>query len=452
MKRVALGLALAAGLQMVSAQDINSSAVVNANGMSANYLFTLGGTCAAPTLTATYTYLISGKLASGQTLFDRHTSVRLDLCEQTSFNALSVDIEFITGFPRLYVKVLGATTDGGGNSVPNRNDVKFEGDYDIFDVQMNDNPIVTYYGGAAGFSSMSTFPLGSTVTLPAGTYFLLVYGEEVGSPLESYVALAAGAPGGNGALHYAARSQLNGTWQLWRFNGASFPNNQTMNFELPGRMSDPFGNPADPSPLKWRTYHSPQNYKVKAWLRDTNAATGNVSGTAMFADWLGSPTGTVASTVEVLFYKPGTNRRVARFSMPAGNASSFPFNTPNVKAGTYDVVIRPVYSPSTFYFNCEFDAFTITNLTMEGPFSWLGKRISNVNVTGNVDLGTVMLTNGDVNGDGTVNDDDLLAVLFAFGEAGGPADLNGDGIVNDEDLLLVLFAFGLVSEVGNEAC
>ena len=52
--------------------------------------------------------------------------------------------------------------------------------------------------------------------------------------------------------------------------------------------------------------------------------------------------------------------------------------------------------------------------------------------------------NGDVNGDGCVDDSDLLAVLFAFGRSGSglPEDLNGDGIVDDADLLEVLFNFG----------
>ncbi len=53
-------------------------------------------------------------------------------------------------------------------------------------------------------------------------------------------------------------------------------------------------------------------------------------------------------------------------------------------------------------------------------------------------------TPGDVNGDGCVNDADLLAVLFAFGNTGTglPEDDNGDGVVNDADLLRVLFNFG----------
>ncbi len=51
---------------------------------------------------------------------------------------------------------------------------------------------------------------------------------------------------------------------------------------------------------------------------------------------------------------------------------------------------------------------------------------------------------GDVNGDGCVDDADLLAVLFAFGQSGAglPEDVNSDGIVDDADLLMVLFNFG----------
>jgi len=50
---------------------------------------------------------------------------------------------------------------------------------------------------------------------------------------------------------------------------------------------------------------------------------------------------------------------------------------------------------------------------------------------------------GDVNGDGCVDDLDLLEVLFTFGESGVylPQDVNYDGQVDDADLLLVLFDF-----------
>jgi hypothetical protein len=49
----------------------------------------------------------------------------------------------------------------------------------------------------------------------------------------------------------------------------------------------------------------------------------------------------------------------------------------------------------------------------------------------------------DVNGDGIVDDADLLEVLFNFGGVGFiPPDVNCDGIVDDADLLIVLFNFG----------
>ncbi|GBC93731.1 hypothetical protein HRbin15_02233 [bacterium HR15] len=52
-------------------------------------------------------------------------------------------------------------------------------------------------------------------------------------------------------------------------------------------------------------------------------------------------------------------------------------------------------------------------------------------------------TNGDVDGNGCVDDADLLQVLFAFGSTGSnPADVNCDSLVDDADLLIVLFNFG----------
>ncbi len=48
---------------------------------------------------------------------------------------------------------------------------------------------------------------------------------------------------------------------------------------------------------------------------------------------------------------------------------------------------------------------------------------------------------GDVNGDCTVDDADLLIVLFNFGSS-GDGDVNADGVVDDADLLVVLFNFG----------
>ena len=63
---------------------------------------------------------------------------------------------------------------------------------------------------------------------------------------------------------------------------------------------------------------------------------------------------------------------------------------------------------------------------------------------GDGESGNTPPTPGDVNGDGCVDDADLLAVLFAFGQTGSglPEDVNVDGVVDDADLLTVLFAFG----------
>jgi len=49
----------------------------------------------------------------------------------------------------------------------------------------------------------------------------------------------------------------------------------------------------------------------------------------------------------------------------------------------------------------------------------------------------------DTNGDGCMDDADLLAILLNFGLVGcSPYDLNGDGAVDDGDLLIALFNFG----------
>jgi Ca2+-binding EF-hand superfamily protein len=51
---------------------------------------------------------------------------------------------------------------------------------------------------------------------------------------------------------------------------------------------------------------------------------------------------------------------------------------------------------------------------------------------------------GDVNGDGCVDDTDLQMLLAAFGQSGAGLreDMNGDGVVDDSDLLVVLAHYG----------
>lgn len=72
----------------------------------------------------------------------------------------------------------------------------------------------------------------------------------------------------------------------------------------------------------------------------------------------------------------------------------------------------------------------------------LGNAIARVNPVRVDDVCLYLPVQGDVNGDGCVDDADLLSVLFAFGGSNAEADVNGDNIVDDADLLIVLFAFG----------
>lgn len=71
------------------------------------------------------------------------------------------------------------------------------------------------------------------------------------------------------------------------------------------------------------------------------------------------------------------------------------------------------------------------------------KKKQSVTLTGGSQTLNFVLTNGDVNGDNLIDDADLLAVLFAFGQTGtNSADLDGNQVVDDADLLIVLFNFG----------
>ncbi|MCS7066564.1 MAG: hypothetical protein NZL85_09895, partial [Fimbriimonadales bacterium] len=54
----------------------------------------------------------------------------------------------------------------------------------------------------------------------------------------------------------------------------------------------------------------------------------------------------------------------------------------------------------------------------------------------------VVLGNGDLNGDGVVDDEDLLTILMAYDTWNPDLDLTGDAYIDDADLLIVLFNFG----------
>ncbi len=77
--------------------------------------------------------------------------------------------------------------------------------------------------------------------------------------------------------------------------------------------------------------------------------------------------------------------------------------------------------------------------------TYLSVSVPNVTIAsqGFAYLAPTFTVNGDVNGDDLIDDADLLAVLFDFGQTSPtPSDLNNDGTVDDADLLTVLFNFG----------
>jgi len=78
----------------------------------------------------------------------------------------------------------------------------------------------------------------------------------------------------------------------------------------------------------------------------------------------------------------------------------------------------------------------------ENPATASTAQIENVNLS--VYGGGLPKALGNVNGDCTVDDGDLLQVLFAFGSGDAASDTNDDGMVDDSDLLTVLFNFGLI--------
>ncbi len=82
----------------------------------------------------------------------------------------------------------------------------------------------------------------------------------------------------------------------------------------------------------------------------------------------------------------------------------------------------------------------VFELPIEAPSGWV---VDGIEMGGGGEAGQPLpRREGDVNGDGCVDDADLLIVLFNFGNAGGEGDANNDGVVDDADLLIVLFNFG----------
>jgi Tfp pilus assembly protein PilP len=102
---------------------------------------------------------------------------------------------------------------------------------------------------------------------------------------------------------------------------------------------------------------------------------------------------------------------------------------------TFDILVRSgsSWSRTGAFHTVEIDHNTLPCVGFE--VRYLADRVRLVAQT---------LGGPDVNRDGCVDDADLLAVLFAFGQTGGglAEDVTCDGVVDDADLLGVLFNFG----------
>ncbi len=455
-------LALSLGISSVTAQGPFTYFAGN----PANSWYTVGGTCDSPTLTANYLFFISGDVGSAN-LPARWTALPFQICAPMTFDSIAYMPRLATGAPEIRVYITGSRTGNDGRPEPDLNNIVYQANLGLYPGDppipgQTDELIPTYYGGTTTFTYLRTSDLGQSITLQPGLYFAIIVGDEdfanVG-PFDSYVALAMGAPGGP-KLYYSPRglgsTNVGGilvpaSWQRFRYNTsvAPFTCGRILNTDLPWRSGDPFANTPPWNTLPdWNRYHGPALYQGVLGFRNSQAGSGKVVGTAVTAD---SPSPSPPTNVEVIFYRPGTKQRVARFSMPTAAGPNFPIDTPEVVAGVYDIVVRPIYSPSILTLNCPTN-ICVTNVTFSPETHWLGVRLSNVNVSGTVDLGTVILPNGDTNNDLVIDDADLLTVLFEFGGTSGAADLNGDGTVDDADLLIVLFNFGATGEDGDENC
>ena len=73
-----------------------------------------------------------------------------------------------------------------------------------------------------------------------------------------------------------------------------------------------------------------------------------------------------------------------------------------------------------------------TPMNIDGPYTDLG---------GNT-ICEEAECDSDVNGDGTVDVNDILQLIGAWGNLGGDEDINEDGVVGVDDLLVLIGAWG----------
>ncbi len=145
------------------------------------------------------------------------------------------------------------------------------------------------------------------------------------------------------------------------------------------------------------------------------------------------------------------------WSMPVADNPSVSARIADVSGdGVNDLVVGTLYSDNYTYFMDGVDGAILHTANFGTPVdsimsmpdvvgdgSWelvAGGRDGTITcLSGGIDA--VVYDPADVNEDGVVGVDDLLAVIGQWGSSGGPADVNGDGIVGVDDLLLVVSAW-----------
>ena len=147
-----------------------------------------------------------------------------------------------------------------------------------------------------------------------------------------------------------------------------------------------------------------------------NAGNPGLVGRLVLRDFNGNPARLVQARVQIR--NRDTGDVVREETVTLGDSGAF--IVPNVPSGTFKVWIK-----ARGWLATETDGITIPNLL---PIAFNSGA------------------QGDANDDNIIDDADLLAVLFAFGQTGNPGtmpeDVNYDGVVDDADLLIVLFNFG----------
>ena len=132
----------------------------------------------------------------------------------------------------------------------------------------------------------------------------------------------------------------------------------------------------------------------------------------------------------VTLYAAGTDTVAATLTVSGNGASEQEFTIPNVAAGTYDLVVTK-------------DAhlkYTVKNVEVGN---------TDLDLTARTDepYSTMTLLCGDVDGNGSINEDDVSIIRYAnninksIADANNKlADINGDGSVNEDDVSIVRYS------------